>query len=114
MNKPQFMKFYKEKWYNCRIVNYFKKTLGKTLILKHMFFTNVCKYSFSKNTFLLEEEIKNCKFWLEKQLEIIKPNIILTFGNEVKSSKVLLRSGIRMEEWQILTLLFINQIKIKC
>lgn len=97
ISEQDFMQFYREKWLECRIARYFKKTLGDSVILNNMFFTNVCKCSSPKNTPLLEEEIQNCEFWLERQLETIKPDVILAFGNEAKSSRVLLRSGIRME-----------------
>jgi uracil-DNA glycosylase len=54
-----------------------------------MFFTNVCKCSSPNNSQLTYDEIKNCVPFLERQLEIVKPKIILTFSSEAKNLNIL-------------------------
>ncbi|KKR88549.1 MAG: Phage SPO1 DNA polymerase-related protein [Candidatus Gottesmanbacteria bacterium GW2011_GWA2_41_12] len=45
-----------------------------------VFITSVIKHRPPKNRFPKPDEIKTCSFWLEKQLTIINPQIIVTLG----------------------------------
>jgi DNA polymerase len=45
-----------------------------------VFITNMVKCRPPKNRDPLEDELKACEIWLNKQLEIIKPRIIVTLG----------------------------------
>ena len=47
---------------------------------EEVYITNVLKCRPPNNRDPKPEEIKACSFWLEKQLEIIKPNVIVTLG----------------------------------
>jgi DNA polymerase len=48
---------------------------------KDVYITNVIKCRPPENREPEEEEIKACSIWLEKQLEIIQPDIIVTLGH---------------------------------
>jgi DNA polymerase len=45
-----------------------------------VYLTNICKCRPPENRDPLDEEIKECWPWLEKQIEIISPKIIVTLG----------------------------------
>ncbi len=61
------------------------KLLDKLLMLiglsrKEVFITNVIKHRPPENRDPLPSEIAACRYWLDQQLEIIKPKIIVTLG----------------------------------
>jgi uracil-DNA glycosylase family 4 len=67
---------------------------------KEVFITNVIKCYLPDNK-PTEEEIEACKSYLDRQIEIIKPKIILTLGN-VSTSYVLKEFGLKPESmWKI-------------
>jgi len=78
----EFMEFYRQKWYDCRISKYLRSLLGDDIVKNDLFFTNICKCSSPKNSQLLSNEVENCKQYLIDQIEIIKPKIIITFGSD--------------------------------
>jgi len=87
-NKIGLQKFkdtYKDMWLKCRVGKYLLETLGKEIVMQKMFFCNICKCSSPSNSQLEKEEIENCKPYLEKQIEIIKPKVILSFGGEANA-----------------------------
>jgi len=61
---------------------YLTETIKNKLGLdrKDVYITNILKCRPPNNRDPNEEEIKACSIWLEKQLEIIKPDIIVTLG----------------------------------
>ncbi|MHA1755514.1 MAG: uracil-DNA glycosylase [Promethearchaeota archaeon] len=52
--------------------------------LDDFYITNIVKHSIKNNKPLLEQEIINCKCFLEKEIEIMKPKVIVTFGRFAK------------------------------
>jgi DNA polymerase len=61
------------------------KFLGELLNLAHLnrqkiFITNVVKCRPPQNRRPKKEEIEKCKPWLEKQIKILKPKLIITLG----------------------------------
>ncbi len=60
-----------------------EENINKILNLdrEKVFITNVIKCRPPNNRDPKEEEIKSCSIWLIKQLEIIKPSLIITLGN---------------------------------
>jgi uracil-DNA glycosylase len=78
------METYKELWWKCRFGKYIRTHLGDNLVKNKIFFTNVCKCSSPKNSALLAQEKINCFPYLEEQIDIIQPRLILTFGNDAR------------------------------
>jgi len=62
---------------------------------KEVFITNIMKCYLPKNI-AKEDEIKACTPYLERQLEIIRPEVILTLGN-VATSFMLGKFGIKVQ-----------------
>lgn len=48
---------------------------------KNVYFTNIVKCSTPENRELTETEIKNCKKWFDKELELVKPRYIVALGS---------------------------------
>lgn len=82
MSDDKFMEFYKEKFYECRLGKYLRNNLGESIVKTKLFFTNICKCSSPLNSRVTDIERQNCKNYLDKQIEIINPKIIITFGAE--------------------------------
>ena len=81
-----FLNFVHDKWKDCRIGKYFRKHLGDDIIFNYVFFSNICKCSSPFNSKLKQEEIDNCLNFSLKQILEIKPEILLTFGQECLSA----------------------------
>jgi uracil-DNA glycosylase family 4 len=60
---------------------------------KDCYFTGVVKYSTPENRPPLKEEIQECEEYLEAELDIIKPDIIVPMGN-IALKKILGKTGI--------------------
>jgi len=86
ISKENFMDYYREKWLECKIGKYLREKLGDEVILKKMFFTNICKCSSPDNSALLEEEKTNCLEFLKRQINLIKPKIIIALGSDAKKA----------------------------
>jgi len=86
ISKEEFTKKYHDLWWECSLGQYLRKNFGDSLIKENMFFTNICKCSSPENSKLTEEEKHNCLPFLEMQLKIIKPKVIVTFGSESKET----------------------------
>jgi len=54
------------------------KSIG--LSRREVYITNIVKHRPPQNRDPKEEEISECKIWLDRQLEIIKPKLIVTLG----------------------------------
>lgn len=92
----EYMETYKERWLICNFAKYLIKTIGKDIINKNMFFTNICKCSSPNNSTLLESEKNNCFEFLKEQIEIINPEIIFTFGKEANEVKYKLNNKLKI------------------
>jgi len=57
------------------------KLAGIHIERQDVYITNICKCRPPENRDPLPEEIATCWPWLEKQIEIIQPKIIVTLGN---------------------------------
>lgn len=53
-------------------------------IYDQVWITNLIKCSVPQNRSLLEDEVLNCRYWLIKEFEILKPKVIILLGNQVK------------------------------
>ena len=62
---------------------------------EEVFITNVMKCYLPKNT-AEDKEISTCTYYLERQMEIIKPKIIITLGN-VATSFIFNKFGIKVQ-----------------
>ena len=62
---------------------------------EEIFITNIMK-CYLPNNIAKEEEIKTCTPYLERQLEVIKPEVIITLGN-VATSFMLDKFGIKVQ-----------------
>lgn len=76
----EFKDNYKDLWLRCRVGKYLLENLGKNIVMHSMFFCNICKCSSPDNSALERNEINNCCDYLKRQIEIIKPKVILAFG----------------------------------
>jgi len=70
-----------------RAGKYLTETIERILEMKreNIFITNVLKCRPPNNRDPKEEEVKACSVWLIKQLEIIKPGVIVTLGRHSTS-----------------------------
>ena len=84
ISHEEFMEIYRKRWWECRVGSYLRKRLGDELIRNNFFFTNVCKCSSPKNATLSPSEKEKCRPFLKRQIEIIKPKVILTFSRDAK------------------------------
>lgn len=59
-----------------------RKTLTETtgILPEQVFITNIVKYRPPENRDPLPEEIEACRDWLDRQIQIIKPQFIVTLG----------------------------------
>lgn len=80
----QMMEQYHKDWWNCRFGKYIRQKFGDEFVQTKFFFTNVCKCSSPNNTQLFQAERDNCAHYLEAQLDLIQPKLILTFGNDAR------------------------------
>lgn len=78
----KFKETYLDLWLRCRVGKYLLETLGRKVVMQNMFFCNICKCSSPNNSALEKDEIANCMPYLQRQIEIIKPKVILSFGGE--------------------------------
>jgi uracil-DNA glycosylase len=92
VQSQEFLETYKKNWLICNVGKYVENIFGKDFIMNRMFFVNICKCSSPSNSKLNKEEIINCRNFLNIQLDIIKPKVILSFGAEanafIKSSDI--------------------------
>jgi len=98
MPENEFIQYYKDKWYECKIGLYFRDLFGDKIIKNNIFFTNICKCSSPNNLPLIELEKINCLEYLQEQINTINPEYIFTFGNDAKEQikKILLRENIKV------------------
>ena len=68
-------------WINSKFGKYMIGNLSLHNINK-ILFTNIIKCSSPNNSNILKSEIENCSCYLEEQIKLIKPKLILTFGSE--------------------------------
>jgi len=78
----KFIDDYEDLWLRCKIGKYLLQNVGKEIVMKKMFFCNICKCSSPSNSPLAVDEIANCNEYLRRQIDIIKPKLIMCFGNE--------------------------------
>ncbi len=87
--------------------NHFKDCFLKTgLNRKEVYITNACLCHpvFENYTDLAPtiKEINNCHFWLKKQIEIMKPKLIITMGNiPLKSIKLLFLESKQLQKFKL-------------
>jgi DNA polymerase len=86
VTRENFMEFYKEKFLICRVGQYLIKHLGEKIVTKKMFFCNVCKCCSPNNEKLFPSEKENCFPYLERQIEIIKPKLIIALGADAQEA----------------------------
>jgi uracil-DNA glycosylase len=101
INEKVFLKKYHKLWWECKFGLYLRKCFSDNIIINMMFFTNICKCSSPGNSKLLDVEIDNCHDYLLRQTKIIKPKIIITFGQEAKG----IVSKIKSEDFYVFNLL---------
>lgn len=58
--------------------------IGYSFNKKNLFVTNILKGHPSKNRKSEKYEIKNCSLYLKKEIELVKPKIILTLGTDAR------------------------------
>jgi len=80
----QMMDNYRELWWKCRFGKYIRAHLGDDMVRNKMFFTNVCKCSSPANNKKKKKKKTNCYPYLEEQIDLINPKLILTFGNDAR------------------------------
>ncbi|MFV2014777.1 MAG: uracil-DNA glycosylase family protein [Candidatus Heimdallarchaeota archaeon] len=80
----QMMEQYHKDWWDCRFGKYIRKNFGDEFVQTKFFFTNVCKCSSPNNTVLLQTEKNNCFSYLEAQIDLVNPKLIITFGNDAR------------------------------
>ena len=61
--------------------NYVRQALYELEIIDKVWFTNIIKCSLDLNRHPNNIEIKNCLFWLKRELRILKPKKIICLGN---------------------------------
>lgn len=86
VSPEEFMKVYKERFLISRVGQYLIKHLGEKIVMKYLFFCNVCKCSSPNNEKLMPSEKERCYEFLEQQIKIIKPKIIITLGTDAKDA----------------------------
>lgn len=79
-NITKFIEEFPKLWYECKVGSYLRQTLGEDVVNNRMFFANLCKCSSPNNSPLDQQEINHCLPYLRKQIEIVKPKVILSFG----------------------------------
>ena len=72
---------YHRNWLKCKFGMYVLERLGMKNV-KKIFFTNVCKCSTPENSQLKNEEKASCAEYLQAQIRIISPKLILAFGRD--------------------------------
>lgn len=85
ISDEEFMDYYREKWWGCRVGTYMRKRLGDDVISNAFFFTNICKCSSPNNSPLIKKEKENCFPYLQKQIEIVQPQVIITFSSDTRN-----------------------------
>jgi len=78
--REKFIRIYHSRWWGCKIGQYLRNILGDNFVLNYIFFTNICKCSSPDNSALTKKEMENCFPFLERQIEIVKPPVIVVFG----------------------------------
>lgn len=81
-----FMKTYKERWWECRVGRYLRDNLSDDFIKRFVFFTNACKCSSPKNAAVTQQEIENCSEYLKKQIDSIKPKLVVNLGADARKA----------------------------
>lgn len=81
----EFKDNYKDLWLRCRVGKYLLENLGKDVVMNKMFFCNICKCSSPSNSSLAFSEVAHCSKYLMKQIGIIKPKLIMSFGSEANN-----------------------------
>jgi len=82
VSESKFLETYQKRWVASKAGKYIINKVGLLLIKNKSIWVNICKCSSPDNSFLKPQEIKNCKIYLERQISIIKPRVIFTFGSE--------------------------------
>jgi len=80
--------------------------LESGLNLKKFYSTNTClcypKFEGYRDNHPSTKEIKNCHFWLKKQIEIVKPKLIITMGNiALKSMRLLFSESQQLKKFKL-------------
>lgn len=70
---------------------------------RHIWITNMCKCYSEGNRVPKPDEIKACLPYIKKELDLIKPSLIMVFGNEAMSLFLPYSSGITKQNGKIYT-----------
>lgn len=63
---------------------YIRNTLSKLNLNSYCWYTNIVKCCLTGGRKFIREEIKNCSFYLRKELRILKPKFLILLGNDVE------------------------------
>lgn len=88
VSRQEFMDIYKDRWWISRFGRYLRKQLSDDVVKRKVFFTNVCKCSSPQNSALLLQEIASCSSFLEMQIQLMHPRVILAFGADAHQALV--------------------------
>lgn len=75
----EFVEHYKTTWWGSDVCKYLKKMFGENFIKQSVFYTTVCKCSTPNNTLLNFKEKRNCFHFLQEQIDVVKPKVIVAF-----------------------------------
>ncbi len=90
-----------------RTANHFRDCFSQLGVSrKKVFITNAClchpKFEGYIDKAPSIREIENCHFWLKKQIEAVKPNLIVTMGKvPLKSLKLLFSESCQLEKFEL-------------
>jgi uracil-DNA glycosylase family 4 len=102
----ELSKFYHDHWLISKYGKYLLKVFGEDFVKEQIFACNLCKCSTPKNAVLMDCEIKHCRPYLDEQISIVKPKIILIFGTEVANEYV------GKGNWEYLQKISINNMTV--